>query len=331
MSSEKQESNIENDNGHMDDSDDVGDNETPVVANSGVAELIQLLRRQHLRSESGADGAEFSKKKHTFWGTQPMPHERFSALEDAVTCSSKAELVRNEHHGITNLHVPIEPNKPKEELRQTPYNMPPGFEWVELNLLEEKDLAAVYELLRDNYVEDDSCKFRFDYSKEFLLWALMPPGYHPEFHLGVISAKSKKLVAFISATPADIRVYSTTIPMAEINFLCIHKKLRSKRLAPVLIKEITRRVNHINVFQAVYTAGLVIPVPVSTCRYYHRTLEPKKLIEVGFSPMAPRMTMARTIVSSSCICVLLHLLLITLVVSPNSVCPVKYNDTFVLP
>jgi glycylpeptide N-tetradecanoyltransferase len=160
MASEKQESaNIENDIGHMDDSDDVGDNETPVVANSGVAELIQLLRRQHLRSESGADGAEFSKKKHTFWGTQPMPHERFSALEDAVTCSSKAELVSNEHHGITNLHVPIEPNKPKEELRQSPYNMPPGFEWVELNLFEEKDLVAVYELLRDNYVEDDSCKF----------------------------------------------------------------------------------------------------------------------------------------------------------------------------
>ena len=25
--------------------------------------------------------------------------------------------------------------------------------------------------------------------------------------------------------------------MAEINFLCVHKKLRSKRLAPVLIKD----------------------------------------------------------------------------------------------
>ena len=31
--------------------------------------------------------------------------------------------------------------------------------------------------------------------------------------------------------------------MVEINFLCVHKKLRSKRLAPVLIREITRRVN----------------------------------------------------------------------------------------
>ncbi len=55
--------------------------------------------------------------------------------------------------------------------------------------------------------------------------------------------------------------------MVEINFLCVHKKLRSKRVAPVLIREITRRVNLTGIFQAVYTAGVVLPKPVSTCRY----------------------------------------------------------------
>ncbi len=54
--------------------------------------------------------------------------------------------------------------------------------------------------------------------------------------------------------------------MVEINFLCVHKKLRSKRVAPVLIREITRRVNMTGIFQAVYTAGVVLPKPVSTCR-----------------------------------------------------------------
>lgn len=54
--------------------------------------------------------------------------------------------------------------------------------------------------------------------------------------------------------------------MVEINFLCVHKKLRSKRVAPVLIREITRRVNLEGIFQAVYTAGVVLPKPVSTCR-----------------------------------------------------------------
>lgn len=55
--------------------------------------------------------------------------------------------------------------------------------------------------------------------------------------------------------------------MVEINFLCVHKKLRSKRVAPVLIREITRRVNLKGIFQAVYTAGVVLPKPVGTCRW----------------------------------------------------------------
>jgi glycylpeptide N-tetradecanoyltransferase len=46
-----------------------------------------------------------------------------------------------------------------------------------------------------------------------------------------------------------MNVHGKKVQMVEINFLCVHKKLRSKRLAPVLIKEITRRVNVNGVFQ----------------------------------------------------------------------------------
>ena len=48
----------------------------------------------------------------------------------------------------------------------------------------------------------------------------------------------------------------------------------------MLIKEVTRRVNVTDVWQAVYTAGVVLPRPVGRCRYWHRSLNPKKLIEV---------------------------------------------------
>jgi glycylpeptide N-tetradecanoyltransferase len=41
-------------------------------------------------------------------------------------------------------------------------------------------------------------------------------------------------------------------------------------------------------FQAVYTAGVVLPKPVAQCRYWHRSLKPKKLIEVGFSRLQVR-------------------------------------------
>ncbi len=83
--------------------------------------------------------------------------------------------------------------------------------------------------------------------------------------------------------------------MVEINFLCVHKKLRSKRMAPVLIREITRRVNLLGIFQAVYTAGVFLPKPVGTCRYWHRSINPKKLIEIKFSHLSRNMTMQRTV------------------------------------
>jgi hypothetical protein len=65
----------------------------------------------------------------------------------------------------------------------------------------------------------------------------------------------------------------------------LHKKLRSKRLTPVLIKEITRRCYLKEVWQAIYTAGIVLPTPVSTTRYYHRSIDWQKLNDVGFSPL----------------------------------------------
>ena len=192
-----------------------------------------------------------------------------------------------------NYHKPIIPNKLPSELRQDPYNMPKGFEWSEVDITDPDQRTEVYDLLYQNYVEDDECMFRFDYSRDFLTWALTPPGYVKQFHLGVRSSKSNRLMAFITGVPAKVRVYNEEKDMVEVNFLCVHKKLRSKRLAPVLIKEITRRVNHTGVFQAVYTAGVVLPGHVASCRYYHRTLDAKKLVEVGFTRVPPRMTMAR--------------------------------------
>ena len=97
-----------------------------------------------------------------------------------------------------------------------------------------------------------------------------------------VATGARRLVALITAIPACVRADATPLRTVEINFLCVHKKLRHKRLAPVLIKEITRRVNLEGIWQAVYTAGVLLPKPVAECQYWHRSLNPKKLISVGF-------------------------------------------------
>ena len=79
-------------------------------------------------------------------------------------------------------------------------------------------------------------------------------------HLTITIAMTVILVHITCCAPLRVQ------KMVEINFLCVHKKLRSKRVAPVLIREITRRVNCRGIFQAVYTAGVVLPKPVASCR-----------------------------------------------------------------
>lgn len=194
---------------------------------------------------------------------------------------------------------PIEPNKPLEDIRAEPYNLPEGFVWDNIDLNDDKILEELYTLLNENYVEDDDSMFRFDYSPKFLRWALQPPGWRLDWHCGVRVTKTNKLVGFIGATPAQIKIRSSDsceqVKMVEINFLCVHKRLRSKRMTPVLIREITRRVNRAGIFQAIFTAGVVIPKPIAQCRYWHRSINPKKLIDVKFSSLTKNMTMKRTL------------------------------------
>ncbi|KAG0454718.1 hypothetical protein HPP92_023668 [Vanilla planifolia] len=215
-------------------------------------------------------------KRHRFWETQPVG--QFKDLGDASLTEGQ-----------------IEPPSALSEVKQEPYNLPVPYEWTTCDIDDDGTAAEIYNLLANNYVEDDDNMFRFNYSKEFLRWALRPPGYFKTWHIGVRVRATKKLVGFITGVPARIRARSEVVLMAEVNFLCVHKKLRSKRLAPVLIKEVTRRVHLENMWQAAYTAGVVLPTPVATCQYWHRSLNPKKLIDVGFSRLGARMTMSRTI------------------------------------
>lgn len=252
------------------------------------AELQTLL--DTLKLQPGRRDSVEEKKEHKFWNTQPVPQ-------------SEGENGEGVKQG------PIDGVKdPKKDIRQTPLNLPKGFIWCDLDLNFDKyqedkknntgvksHVDEVYNLLTENYVEDDDNMFRFDYSPEFLAWALSPPNALKSWHVGLRNEKTGKLLAFVSGIPADIDVYSEKRKMAEVNFLCVHKKLREKRLTPVLIKEITRRVNVEDIWQAVYTAGVVLPSPISQARYYHRSLNPRKLIEVGFSALAPGMTMTQTI------------------------------------
>lgn len=227
------------------------------------------------------------QNQHKFWGTQPVP---WSAKDDQPT-QEQATQAKKAAKAIQE--GPIDPNTDPDKIQAEPYPLLAGFEWVTMDMTAKDDIDKVYDLLYFNYVEDDEAMFRFKYSPSFLNWALKSPGWLPEWHVGIRATASKKLVAFISGVPVNLRVRDAVVRACEVNFMCVHKKLRSKRLAPVLIREITRRCNRIGVWQAIYTAGTLVHPPVAVCRYYHRSLDWLKLYEAGFSPLPHNSTKQR--------------------------------------
>ncbi|KAJ2781112.1 glycylpeptide N-tetradecanoyltransferase [Coemansia javaensis] len=246
------------------------DKETP--APFDAAKLQELIRRLGVERIGSADStldrlqreeAEERTRVHEFWSTQPVPQS--------------ADVVKRDGP----LHPPLAP----EQIPAEPYALPDAgtTEWCVVDVEQEAQITELYQLLTENYVEDRDSMFRFNYSADFLRWALMPPGFVRDWHVGVRESASGRLIAFISGIPVETMVRDKTMPMAEINFLCLHKDLRGQRLAPLLIKEVTRRVHQRGIFQAVYTVGRLLPKPVATCRYYHRSINPRKLMETGFS------------------------------------------------
>ena len=219
------------------------------AAQKALAEALGIGFGRGRVSRHAAKKQAAADRPHAFWDTQPVP----SITDEVVT------------------HGPVE-EKTLADVREEGLPLPSAFEWCSVDIADAVQLQEVYKLLTENYVEDDDNMFRFDYSKEFLMWALTVPNYHSEWHVGVRQKSNGRLRAFITGIPAHVQVYKAEpLLMAEINFLCVHKKLRSHRLAPVLIKEITRRVNLKGGWQAVYTAGVVLPKPIASCRYAARS------------------------------------------------------------
>ena len=238
--------------------------------------LLETLKKMKLSKNINQEDGEEIKSEYKFWGTQPVP--QFNK-----ECPTKFGEIWTDHK-IENLE--------KDSL-----SLPEGYEWKDVNLNQQVDLDKLYEFLKSNYVEDEDHMFRFDYSKDFLKWHLNPPGFYSEWLVSVVKEdkkkNKKKMVGFIAGLPIKINIYGTDITLAEIDFLCVKKELRSKRLAPVLIKEVTRRIHLRNIWWAVYTSGTLLPTPFCKTTYYHRNLNVKKLVDIEFTYLPPNMNMAR--------------------------------------
>jgi glycylpeptide N-tetradecanoyltransferase len=150
-----------------------------------------------------------------------------------------------------------------------PIELPEGFEWSTCQTHELRNLLSAH------YLSDEVSSL--EYSKNLIEWVL-----HADPYWNVALRKSGKLVGFIAARPSTVSVDRARVSAVEVTFLCVSKRLRDKRLAPLLIREITRRAVLRGVHQAIYTAVSELPSPVASTYYWHRLLNVPNLIKSGF-------------------------------------------------
>ena len=77
-------------------------------------------------------------------------------------------------------------------------------------------MEIIYEFLKQNYVSDS--QYRFSYSVETLRWAICPPNYLPELHLGIVDLE-ENLIGFITGIPQYVCVSGNEILATDVNFL----------------------------------------------------------------------------------------------------------------
>ncbi|EAX86325.1 myristoyl-CoA:protein N-myristoyltransferase, putative [Trichomonas vaginalis G3] len=200
---------------------------------------------------------------HKFWSVQPV------VKEDAEDVAE----------GYIDPQIPV--TAPPDQ----PSPLPAGFTWSNIDINDEKQLQELYHFLEMHYIENDQHSFRFCLPAPLLKWAIAIPGGIPEWVFGV-RTKTGTLVGFISGIPNTIRLNQETEKWCTVNFLCVHNKLRSKKLAQVLIWELARRVRQAKIYRAVFS-GKGIPTKIfAKGSYAHRPINLKNLSASGYYPIS---------------------------------------------
>lgn len=200
---------------------------------------------------------------HQFWSVQPVTKEDTEDVTEGY----------------------IDPTIPVTAPPDQPSPLPAGFTWCNIDINDDAQLQELYKFLEMHYIEDSQHKFRFCLPAPLLRWALAIPDGIPEWIFGV-RTKAGALVGFISGIPNTIRLNEDIQKWCSVNFLCVHSRLRSKKLAQVLIWELARRVRQAKIYRAVFS-GKGIPTKYFVkAQYVHRPINLKNLNASGFYPIA---------------------------------------------
>lgn len=177
------------------------------------------------------------------------------------------------------------------DIPKDPTPLPPGFEWRDFDVTNDDEVREVCDFLEQHYVEDANGYFKVIYTIEKFRWAVQTPGYKKEYHFTIRNSKNGKIMGMVMGDPKKFVINGEVVKLVEGNFMCVHAKLRNKRLAQILLQEQLRRNRINNQIHAMYTSGHTMPTPFVTTHYMNRFINPSKLCEIRYTNMPFNMSL----------------------------------------
>ena len=154
---------------------------------------------------------------------------------------------------------PIEPLP--EHVRQEPYSLPQGFQWVTLS---GSDVEEVIHFMNKHVSTINHAEFQF---------AITHPHTRSEWKFGIRTTNGK-LVGVVFAHPVCMSIGRVSVMCVRPVMAC-HKKCYGKRMLYMLHKELQRRSNLFNIYQFIYLSNTSILKPLTTvARWSHHFTHP---------------------------------------------------------
>lgn len=216
------------------------------------AEQIKVLELLNKR-DYPTSIEEANEHNYQFWSTQPVP-----SLVTPITRDIKMQ----------NLEEPLE----------EPLGLLEGYEWATLDISNNDECDKVTNFLNKQYDSKKNKKFRPFFSKNFIRWQLGSNG----ICLVVRVVTSGTIVGAILSTVNTLQLNKYQHNCPEVKHVCVHRKLRGKKLVTRLFRELTRRYRLQGFDKGFYGSNRYLPKPFFQSKQFSRAINPKILMNTGY-------------------------------------------------
>ena len=112
--------------------------------------------------------------------------------------------------------------------------LPISMYWMKIK--DDHNLAHIANFLNNNYQKNET--FKLQYTSDFIKWILGNDGYM----LTILTKNDNSICGCIGVSFKNLRVFEKKDKFAMAHLLCVHDVFKKKKMAQLLMDELSRRV-----------------------------------------------------------------------------------------